>query len=364
MKKIILFIATTLLLCLNIQAEIVFTFTSSADLTQTKDEVTITLAQGSGQKAPNYNETWNPEMQPSDMRLYVGNTITVSSTNMLTDIQMVFAKSCASGKNYTGLSADQGKLVSGGTSESFSDWKVDSWTGNTTSVVFTLTGEGQRQIQRIVIDGEPIIIDSIVTVLPTEADLDLAYVYTEPTTIGVKDTTILKKEYAFIADNILVHCTQGSILKATDTTVAYFNCNAGERMTFTATRPIKGLAINGAVRKLFTATANKGKMSYLQPDEFYWEDYQECEPVIIIKDIDSTAVTITCNKQLRCYSIQFYFEANPTAKIGCGDVINEGFDELNEDNRMPLKILHEGHVYIHRDKQVYTIDGQRVTITY
>ena len=92
--------------------------------------------------------------------------------------------------------------------------------------VFKLTDKGQRRIQRLVINGAPVIIDSAETVLPTPEDLDPEYTYAEPTAVMPKDTVIWKEEYAFIDHNILVHCDQGSIVKATDTTFPILTTNS------------------------------------------------------------------------------------------------------------------------------------------
>ena len=213
MKKIF---GLLVILCFTLgsYAETVFTFTSAADMSQTKDGFSLVIAKGNGQTAPTVKEDY--QTQEPEMRLFVGNTITVSADETLTDIQMVFAKSSASNKPYTGLSASVGTLVSGGEAEDKNDWKVDSWTGSATQVVFTLTDKGQRRIQRLVINGAPVIIDSAETVLPTPEDLDPEYTYAEPTAVMPKDTVIWKEEYAFIDHNILVHCDQGSIVKATD----------------------------------------------------------------------------------------------------------------------------------------------------
>lgn len=307
MKNICTFLAAVCF-ALSAMAETEFTFTSAADMNQTKDGYTISLAQGSNtQKAPVFqNPYYNSEYHP-EMRMYLGNTITVSGEN-LTNIQMVFAKSGASNKEYTGLSASVGDLVSGGTSTDATDWKVDSWTGNATSVVFSLTGKGQRQIQRIVIDGEPIvIIPDEPDPLPTRDDLDGDFVYSEPTAIFPKDTTVLKAEYAFIDNNILVHCDMGSIVKGTDTTSAYFNCNANYQITFTATQPIKGIAIDGFVRKDFDASCDHGEIQYLTDEDKDMEGW----PALVIMDINATSVTLSCPKQIRCYELRVYFQENP-----------------------------------------------------
>ena len=114
MKKIF---GLLVILCFTLgsYAETVFTFTSAADMSQTKDGFSLVIAKGEGQTAPTVTKDY--QTQEPEMRLFVGNTITVSADETLTDIQMVFAKSSASNKPYTGLSASVGTLVSGGEAE-------------------------------------------------------------------------------------------------------------------------------------------------------------------------------------------------------------------------------------------------------
>lgn len=349
-----------LLVCfaLSVYAETEFTFTSSADLNQEKDGITVVLGQGSNtQNAPVFqNPFYNNEYHP-EMRLYLDNTITISGEN-LTNIQMVFAKSRASNKDYAGLSASVPELVSGGIAEDATDWQVDTWTGNATQVVFTLIGKGQRQIQRILIDGEPIEINPIVEVLPTEDDLDPNYEYAEPTEVAPKDTTVIKKEYAFIDNNILVHCDLGSILKAEedsnpedeedDSHPAYFNCNAEHTITFTATQPMKGVSIDGYVRKAFNATCDHGTLQFLTDPDFEMEGW----PALVILDINNTSVTLTCPKQFRCYGAQFYFQENP-------DPLFEGIEQT-QSTTPAAKMLLDGQLYIIKNGRTFTASGAEV----
>ena len=292
------------------------------------------------------------------MRLFLGNTITVSGTG-LTSIQMVFAKSCASNKEYTGLSASNGTLVSGGASENFSDWKIDTWTGNANEVVFTLIGKGQRQIRQIRINGEPIVIEEVVDILPTQEDLDGTYVYSEPTIVMPKDTTLTKKEYAFIHNNILVHCSQGSILKAEEDTdpdeevdnshPAYFNCNAGYELTFTATQPIKGVAIDGFVRKAFNASVDHGTIQYLTDPDANMEGW----PALVLLDVNATSVTLFCPKQLRCYEVRVFFHENP-------EPIYTGIESIQPSEVRSQKILRDGQLYMMYKGKMYNVQGQDV----
>ena len=327
---------------LGMMAETVFTFTTSSDMNQTKDGITVVLAKGSGGTAPVAKTDW--ETQQPEMRLYVGNTITVSSESALTDIQMVFAKSSASNNNYAGLSANPGKLEDGGTSTSKTDWKTDHWTGEATSVVFTLTESGQRQIKQIVIGGEPIDIDPVEDVLPTAEDLVADYMYAEPTLVQVPDTTIFGKEYAFISNNILVHCSEGSIVRALGEEDAYFGCRENQQLTFTATQPMARIEINGNVRKLFSASSDKGEIWYASDPE----QETAADPVLKVSEINAKEVTVTCDKNLSCYGIWVYFE--------------DATEAVERTSALPSasKILRNGQLLILRNDRVYTVNGSEV----
>lgn len=348
MKKILAVFAA-LSLALNASAGTEFTFASAADLNQTKDGITLTIAIGNGQKAPVL--TTDYETQQPEMRLYTGNTVSLSCGQALTDIQLVCAKSSGSNNKYTGLSANTGELVSGGEAADKNDWKIDHWTGNATSVVFTLTGTGQRRIQKIVVDGGEVVIEPEPE-LPTEDDLEAEYDYAEPAIVNVPDTQFFKKEYAFISDNIYVHCGQGSIIKATDSTEAYFNCNAGYSITFTASQAIKGIAIDGFVRKGFSASCDPGEISFLTDEDFDMEG----RPAVVIRDIDSRTVTLSCPKQFRCYQLRVYFQENPAA-IGEDD--EEGLTEIPEEEKTG-KLLRNGRLVILRSGKEYNALGTQL----
>lgn len=127
--------------------------------------------------------------------------------------------------------------------------------------------------------------------------------------------TVSKTAYEFEQDGITVSCTQGAIYPATHewntSGVDYFGCNAGQTITFSAETPIKGLVVNGWVKKSFSATTTSGEIEYLSPDL----DDQAGNPVIVIRNIDAQSVSISCEKQLRCYSVVVYFDENPTESI-------------------------------------------------
>ncbi|MEE0861196.1 MAG: hypothetical protein UIC49_07010, partial [Paludibacteraceae bacterium] len=149
------------------------------------------------------------------------------------------------------------------------------------------------------------------------AQLDPSYVYAEPTTIVAPSQTVQGAAYDFISNNIAVSCTKGAI---TQSTTPYFSVHANYALTFTATKPIKGIRINGFVKAGFTATVDNGIVTYISPAEG-----TEANPVVVITDINNTSVTLSCVKQLRCYSVEFYFESNPE---GLGSTPTTG-EEVN-----------------------------------
>ena len=358
MKKIFT-ILSVLCFALSATAETEFTFSTTADLNQTIDGITVVLAQGNGQTAPKAQTDY--ETQKPEMRLYVGNTITISSTEALTNIQIVFARTSASKNDYTDLTASVGTLVSGGESADKNDWKVDTWTGNATSVVFSLVAPGkQRQIKRILIDGDPIVIGPIEQPLPTEDDLDWSYEYFEPENVSVPDTQIFQKEYAFIDGNILVHCTLGSIVYESENEDAYFGCQAGQQLTFTATQYIKGIAINGNVRKAFSASCDHGRISYLTDPDME----QAGDPVLVIRDVNAMSVTISCDKNLSCYGLDVYFEENPEPldnEVIVRDTLTLAYDTasvvLDPDESEAGKYVYSLYIWDKTNEDIYlTLD--------
>ncbi len=183
--------------------------------------------------------------------------------------------------------------------------KTFTFTGSNAAsgdVVVTITKTGSSKsawIKTISIDG------TTGPVTPDKERLDSSYVYSEPTTILPKDS-VGKVSLDTVINNVLLQCFNGA-LYATDIRVM-----AGSSISFSTTKNMKAIVIKGKIKKGFEATASAGTISYVQADE---ED-KEGDPVLLIKDIDTTNVTINCVKQLQCQAINIYFEANPDIEIG------------------------------------------------
>ena len=133
----------------------------------------------------------------------------------------------------------------------------------------------------------------------------------DPIVITAPDTVIDKKAYTLQDQGITISVSKGSAYPAehdyNNLGQTYFAVLAGSTMTISCDDTIKGIAINGWVKKSFSATCDHGTIDYLSDDE----DDAEGEPVLTISDVDNPVVTITCPKQIRCYSVEVYFTENP-----------------------------------------------------
>lgn len=150
----------------------------------------------------------------------------------------------------------------------------------------------------------------------SSSELDPNYSYGEPTTLLPTGIAGSNAAYGFVQNNILVEATTGG------QTETYFGCNAGNSISFTATKNIKAVVVNGYVKKDFSATASSGEIMYVDASE----DYVENDPVLAVLDVNSKKLTINCDKQLRCYSVEIYFDENPNVDLETGDDEEYNFD--------------------------------------
>ena len=313
-------------------AQTTFVFGTSTDK-QVKENITVLLDQGTG--------TNPPAVYKDSVRMYAGNTITVKG-KQLTRIELTFSKQGR--KDYASLTADTGDLVSGGVSMGNDDLRTDLWTGNTPSVVFSVEGKGQQRIlTQVKVTGEGAEGEEEPGEIVLPEDLDLEYVYAEPEIVPAPEDTIPKGAYRFVEGNIEVKCTQG----AGSPKYGYFSCYANYQLSFTATKPIKGLAINGMIKKDFSATVDHGEIEYADADLDVEKD-----PVLVVRDVNAQSVTISCAKQLRCYSVEVYFEQNPegvpedvydTVVVTPATVLAEFYPEYSEEGSFSywLKLFSE-----------------------
>lgn len=175
-------------------------------------------------------------------------------------------------------------------------------------LVVTITRNGKKSlwVKSITVEGT----------VPAQQDpadrLDKDYVYpADPVMILPKDS-LGKMEIDTVINNILLSCASGAFYK-TDIRVM-----ASSAITFTATKPIKAIRIDGGNRKAFSATASAGTLTYAVD---YEADIESAEPVLLIKDIDTSSVQLICDKQLQMQKIYIYFDANPDVEIDTEDEV-------------------------------------------
>lgn len=101
----------------------------------TQNGITVATATADGNNDPLYTS--------SELRIYVGNTITISSDKDITSMSLTFHKQGS--KNYIStVSANVGTYTSGGTSSDGEDDKTDTWTGSAKSITLSTSGGAQR----------------------------------------------------------------------------------------------------------------------------------------------------------------------------------------------------------------------------
>ena len=135
----------------------------------------------------------------------------------------------------------------------------------------------------------------------------------EPVIITAPDTTIDKTAYTLSDQGITIAVSYGSAYPAdhayNNIDVTYFGVLANGSMTISAGENIRGIAVNGWAKQNFSASCDHGNIDYISDEAADAVG----EPVLTISDVNHPSVTISCDKQLRCFSIEVYFSENPDA---------------------------------------------------
>lgn len=236
--------------------------------------------------------------------------LTLSGVSNVTEVTIVASSNMENTNTYT-LSVSVGNKSFG----SYTLEKVENQTYTFSGAAadgdlkVTITKNGTKKslwIKSITVEGN----------VPAQEDpadrLDPDYIYpADPVMILPKDS-LGKMEIDTVINNILLTCASGAYYK-TDIRVM-----ASSAITFTATKPIKAIRIDGGVRKAFSALASAGTLTYVYDAE---NDVLSEAPVLLIKDINEKAVTLTCEKQLQMQKIYIYFDANPDVEIDTGETV-------------------------------------------
>lgn len=111
-----------------------FTLSSASDVTV--EGVTVSFAKGSGSNAPAWYD--------AGLRLYISNTVTISSADTITSISFNWEKQGK--KDFASVTADVGSYTHPASPG------VGTWTGSENAIVFTLSGNGQLQLNTFSVD--------------------------------------------------------------------------------------------------------------------------------------------------------------------------------------------------------------------
>ena len=193
--------------------------------------------------------------------------------------------------------------------------------------------------------------------------LDPNFKYEEPTFVSLPDSVEPEEEgekegdekdkpegYSFIYNNVRVMVTKGE-LEPDDGT---YSVDKGGSITFTTTKSIKGLVINGIIKEFFNATSNKGQMEAMYPNM-----ETTAYPALIVKNINDTSVTITCGQELECLYALVYFRANPEETIhgrtapgedivvNCNNIMAEYTPVISYDEQLDKVVIeHDYQLYM------------------
>ena len=122
-----------------------FVFTSADAVTQSG--VTVTVAKGEGTTAPAWNANYN------ELRLYVKNTVTISSTANMAKIEYYWHKQGQKTFNSVSMTSTEGTYTDCEASTSATDSKKATWEGTSKSVVLKMgdTSGAQRVLEKVVV---------------------------------------------------------------------------------------------------------------------------------------------------------------------------------------------------------------------
>ena len=109
--------------------------------------VTVTCAKGEGNNNPAWNTNYN------ELRLYVKNTVTISSTANMAKVEYYWHKQGSKTWNSVSMTSSEGTYTDCEASTSATDSKKATWEGTSKSIVLTMgdTTSAQRVLEKVVV---------------------------------------------------------------------------------------------------------------------------------------------------------------------------------------------------------------------
>ncbi len=228
-------------------------------------------------------------------------TLTLKGVSNVTKVVVV----CSANTDKNSISVSVGGTSIGSANLSKENNKTQTFTCSAASgdVVISISrSEKSVWIKSVTITGDAIELPD-----PSER-LDPSYVYGSTVEILPQDS-LGKVKIDTIVDNVLLSIPNGAFYSAD------IRAYAGSSLMLVAAKNIKAVAIDGSVKKNFSATTSSGTMTYLTDSE----GASSGTPVLLIKDVNAKSVTIKVTAQLQCQKIVVYFDANPDVDIEGGE---------------------------------------------
>ena len=226
----------------------------------------LAYAKNDGSNAPQYYNTGTA------LRLYAKNTMTVSSVNTITKIELTFG----SGEGSNAITTSAGTYEGG------------TWTGSATSVVFTIGGtSGHRRVASVKVTYTPAAkTDPTITFstgyVRIGKTLDLSTLFSSNSSGDVTYSITAGGSYATLDGSVLTGVAAGDVtVKASQATTALYN--AGEKST---TVTVKDLTLSS-----IAITTPPAKTTYKEGQSF---DPTDMVVTATFEDASTDDVTASC----------------------------------------------------------------------
>lgn len=274
-------------------------------------------------------------------------TLTLAGARTVRKIKVTYSANLASNATLSAKvgNADFGSYTTAKVNNTELTYEADTTSG---TIVLTINRTSKSvYIKQIVVEAA-----AIVAVAPGDGEdpvpdgLDPDYQYASTVSLTPTGETGNNAAYSFVQNNVKVDVSTGG------QSANYFGCNATKTITFTATKPICGLVVNGWAKSGFAPTTSAGTIDV---NEYCADNETEGYPLFVVKGADSKTITITCNKQVRIFQADLYFDADPTIAAGANDGDMYSFDPEPTDVSTKDVTFGALEVYDYRADYGYTM---------
>lgn len=205
----------------------------------------------------------------------------------------------------------------------------------------TISEEGNITVNATSYNGSTINITYVAGEVPPVVPGDLATEGIHTLTPQTEETASTEGDYKVVIDGIQLEWHGAYV--ASD-----FRVFAGKDLTITAGAKIAKVEIAGKANKANSEfTVDHGTITTGASYEAVTEKATLDDPLIVVEEIGSTSVKLTCTKQLRAYTIRVTLEGA------------QGIEETLAEGKA-VKLVRDGQVLIMKGDNTFNMMGQRV----